>query len=93
MFSEIARFVIEDREHGAASPTLLAYAAADPNANAAAEQLLIHVNTANHRLSRIAAKIGCDLHRLRRHRLDARVTIRPVERQLAYLSEADHDDH
>jgi sugar diacid utilization regulator len=43
---------------------LLAYAAADLNAKAAAEQLLIHVNTAHYRLGRIAEKTGCDLRRL-----------------------------
>jgi alcohol dehydrogenase len=36
---------------------LLAYAAADLNAKAAAEQLLIHVNTAHHRLSRIRDRL------------------------------------
>jgi hypothetical protein len=62
---EIERFVIEDREHGGAlTRTLLAYAAADLNAKAAAEELLIHVNTAHHRLGRIAEKTGCDLRRL-----------------------------
>ena len=29
-----------------------------------AEELLIHVNTAHHRLSRIAEKTACDLRRL-----------------------------
>lgn len=43
---------------------MLAYAAADLNAKAAAEELLIHVNTAHHRLGRIAEKTGCDLRRL-----------------------------
>jgi sugar diacid utilization regulator len=62
---EIERFVIEDREHGGAlTRTLLAYAATDLNAKAAAEELLIHVNTAHHRLGRIAEKTGCDLRRL-----------------------------
>jgi sugar diacid utilization regulator len=62
---EIERFVVEDREHGGAlTRTLLAYAAADLNAKAAAEELLIHVNTAHHRLGRIAEKTGCDLRRL-----------------------------
>jgi sugar diacid utilization regulator len=62
---EIERFVTEDREHGGAlTRTLLAYAAADLNAKAAAEALLIHVNTAHHRLGRIAEKTGCDLRRL-----------------------------
>jgi sugar diacid utilization regulator len=62
---EIERFVAEDRERGGAlTRTLLAYAAADLNAKAAAEELLIHVNTAHHRLGRIAEKTGCDLRRL-----------------------------
>jgi hypothetical protein len=62
---EIERFVVEDREQGGIlTRTLLAYAAADLNAKAAAEQLLIHVNTAHYRLGRIAEKTGCDLRRL-----------------------------
>jgi sugar diacid utilization regulator len=62
---EIERFVAEDRERGSQLiRTLLAYAAADLNAKAAAEELLIHVNTAHHRLGRIAEKTGCDLRRL-----------------------------
>jgi hypothetical protein len=62
---EIERFVAEDREHGGQLiQTLLAYADADLNAKAAAEKLLIHVNTAHYRLGRIAEKTGCDLRRL-----------------------------
>jgi sugar diacid utilization regulator len=62
---EIERFVAEDREHGGAlTRTLLAYADADLNAKAAAEELLIHVNTAHHRLGRIAEKTGRDLRKL-----------------------------
>jgi hypothetical protein len=62
---EIERFFADDREHGGPlTRTLLAYAAADLNAKAAAEQLLIHVNTAHHRLGRIAEKTGRDLRRL-----------------------------
>lgn len=62
---EIERFVVEDREHGGALiRTLLAYAAADLNAKAASEELLVHVNTVHHRLGRIAEKTGCDLRRL-----------------------------
>jgi hypothetical protein len=62
---EIERFVVEDRERGGVLVrTLLAYAAADLNAKAAAEELLIHVNTAHHRLGRIAEKTACDLRRL-----------------------------
>jgi hypothetical protein len=62
---EVERFVAEDREHGGSlTRTLLAYAAADLNAKAAAEALLIHVNTAHYRLARIAETTGCDLRRL-----------------------------
>jgi hypothetical protein len=62
---EIERFVAEDRAHGGQLiETLLAYADADLNAKAAAERLLIHVNTAHYRLGRIAEKTGCDLRRL-----------------------------
>jgi PucR C-terminal helix-turn-helix domain/GGDEF-like domain len=62
---EIVRFVQEDRAHGGAlTRTLEAYAAADLNAKAAAEELLIHVNTAHHRLGRIEEKTGRDLRRL-----------------------------
>ena len=62
---EIERFVAEDREQGGQlTRTLLAYAEADLNAKAAAEALLIHVNTAHYRLARIAEKTGCDLRRL-----------------------------
>jgi hypothetical protein len=62
---EIERFVEEDRAHGGQLiETLLAYVEADLNAKAAAEKLLIHVNTAHYRLGRIAEKTGCDLRRL-----------------------------
>jgi sugar diacid utilization regulator len=62
---EIERFVVEDRAHGGQLiATLLAYAECDLNAKAAAERLLIHVNTAHYRLARIAEKTGCDLRRL-----------------------------
>ena len=62
---EIERFVAEDREHGGQLiDTLLAYAESDLNAKAAAERLLIHVNTAHYRLGRIEEKTGCDLRRL-----------------------------
>jgi sugar diacid utilization regulator len=62
---QIERFVVEDREQGGIlTRTLLAYAAADLNAKAAAQELLIHVNTAHYRLSRIAERTGCDLRRL-----------------------------
>jgi PucR C-terminal helix-turn-helix domain/GGDEF-like domain len=62
---EIERFVAEDHEQGGPlTRTLLAYAEADLNAKAAAEALLIHVNTAHYRLARIGAKTGRDLRRL-----------------------------
>ncbi len=62
---EVERFVAEDAEQGGPlTRTLLAYAEADLNAKAAAEALLIHVNTAHYRLARIAEKTGCDLRRL-----------------------------
>jgi hypothetical protein len=62
---EIDRFVVEDRARGGTLiRTLIAYADADLNAKAAAEALLIHVNTAHHRLGRIAERTGCDLRRL-----------------------------
>jgi hypothetical protein len=61
----IAEFVRDDRAHGGPlTRTLLAYAAADLNAKAAAEELLIHVNTAHHRLGRIEEKTGRDLRKL-----------------------------
>ena len=61
----IERFVAEDRAHGGSLiRTLVAYADADLNAKAAAEALLIHVNTAHHRLGRIADRTGRDLRRL-----------------------------
>jgi hypothetical protein len=62
---EIERFVVEDRARGGTLiRTLIAYVDADLNAKAAAEALLIHVNTAHHRLGRIAERTGCDLRRL-----------------------------
>ena len=62
---QIVRFVADDRAHGGQLiDTLLAYAESDLNAKAAAERLLIHVNTAHYRLGRIAARTGCDLRRL-----------------------------
>jgi len=62
---DIARFVAEDRAHGGMLiRTLVAYAEADLNAKAASEALLIHVNTAHHRLGRIAERTGRDLRRL-----------------------------
>lgn len=62
---EIEGFVAEDREQGGQlTDTLLAYAECDLNAKAAAQRLLIHVNTAHYRLGRIEEKTGCDLRRL-----------------------------
>jgi sugar diacid utilization regulator len=62
---EIERFVAEDRAHGGQLiATLLAYAACDLNAKAAAERLLIHANTAHYRIARIEERTGCDLRRL-----------------------------
>ncbi|MDQ4110307.1 MAG: helix-turn-helix domain-containing protein [Actinomycetota bacterium] len=43
--------------------TMLAYVACDLNAKLAAERLHVHVNTAYHRLERIAERTGCDLRR------------------------------
>jgi hypothetical protein len=61
----IAEFVRDDRAHGGAlTRTLLAYAEADLNAKATAEELLIHVNTAHHRLGRIEERTGRDLRKL-----------------------------
>jgi hypothetical protein len=61
----LERFVEEDRARGGSLlRTLVAYADADLNAKAAAETLLIHVNTAHHRLGRIAERTGRDLRRL-----------------------------
>ena len=62
---EVERFMTDDREQGCVlTRTLLAYADANLNAKAAADQLFIHVNTAHYRLGRIADKTGCDLRRL-----------------------------
>jgi sugar diacid utilization regulator len=61
----VKRFVEEDLVAGGAlTKTLLAYAEANLNAEAAAQHLYIHVNTAHHRLTRIEAKTGCDLRDL-----------------------------
>ena len=76
----IARFVSEDRAHGGhLIKTLLAYAEADMNAKVAAERLLIHVNTAHHRLGRIFEKTGCDLRRLA-DVIDLLIAVRMVDR-------------
>jgi sugar diacid utilization regulator len=78
--ARITRFVSEDRAHGGhLVRTLLAYADADMNAKAAAERLLIHVNTAHHRLGRIAEKTGCDLRRLA-DVIDLLIAVRMVDR-------------
>ena len=61
----LAEFVREDREKGGMLVgTLEAYVAADLNVKAAAEALLVHVNTAHHRLGRIEEKTGRDLRHL-----------------------------
>jgi hypothetical protein len=61
----IRRFVEEDTAAGGAlTRTVLEYAAADLNVKIAAQRLYIHVNTAHHRLARIAEKTGCDMRRL-----------------------------
>jgi hypothetical protein len=61
----IAEFVRSDRAKGGMLiKTLEAYVAADLNVKAAAEELLIHVNTAHHRLGRIEEKTGRDLRRV-----------------------------
>jgi sugar diacid utilization regulator len=78
--ARIARFVSEDRAHGGhLINTLLAYAEADMNAKVAAERLLIHANTAHHRLGRIAEKTGCDLRRLA-DVIDLLIAVRLVDR-------------
>jgi sugar diacid utilization regulator len=62
---DIASFVSEDLSSGGVlTATLLEYAAADLNAKVAAERLYIHVNTAYHRLGRIAERTGRDLRSL-----------------------------
>ena len=62
----IARVRREDRAHGGHADRARCWPtpAADLNAKAAAEALLIHVNTAHHRLGRIEEKTGRDLRRL-----------------------------
>jgi PucR C-terminal helix-turn-helix domain/GGDEF-like domain len=61
----IAAFVREDRERGGMLiDTLEAYVAADLNVKAAAEALVIHVNTAHHRLARIEERTGRNLRRV-----------------------------
>ncbi|MBV9802207.1 MAG: helix-turn-helix domain-containing protein, partial [Solirubrobacterales bacterium] len=47
---------------------------------AAAETLLIHVNTAHYRLARIAEKTGCDLRRLS-DVLDLLIAVKLTEHQ------------
>jgi len=76
----IERFVAEDRAAGGSLiRTLVAYADADLNAKAAAEALLIHVNTAHHRLGRIAERTGRDLRHLA-DVIDLLIAIRLTER-------------
>ncbi|MDA0161699.1 helix-turn-helix domain-containing protein [Solirubrobacter ginsenosidimutans] len=63
----LAEFVREDRAKGGMLiKTLEAYVAADLNVKATAEALLVHVNTAHHRLGRIEEKTRRDL----RHVMD-----------------------
>jgi hypothetical protein len=62
---ELASFVETDlAEGGVLTTTFLEYAAVNLNAKAAAEHLGIHVNTAHHRLARIAERTGLDLKSL-----------------------------
>jgi sugar diacid utilization regulator len=62
---EIEQFIAEDRECGGTlARTVLSYAESDLNAKVAAEALFIHVNTAHHRLARIAERTGRDLRKL-----------------------------
>ncbi|HEY5858472.1 MAG TPA: helix-turn-helix domain-containing protein [Aldersonia sp.] len=59
---ELRQFVEEDLTRGGALiATFLEYVASDLNAKVAAERLHMHVNTAYHRLDRIAERTGCDL--------------------------------
>ena len=61
----VERFVAEDRARGGTLiRTLVAYADADLDAKAAPRRFVIHVNTAHHRLGRIAERTGRDLRRL-----------------------------
>jgi hypothetical protein len=63
--AETQAFVADDLAGGGAlTDTVLAYAAADLNAKAAAEQLFVHVNTAHYRLARVAEKTGRDMRSL-----------------------------
>ena len=61
----LAEFVREDRAKGGMLiKTLEAYVAADLNVKAASETMLVHVNTAHHRLGRIEERTGRDLRRV-----------------------------
>jgi sugar diacid utilization regulator len=61
----IREFVAEDlARDGVLTETVLAYADSDLSAKAAAERLVIHVNTAHYRLARVAEKTGCDMRSL-----------------------------
>jgi DNA-binding PucR family transcriptional regulator len=61
----IRTFASDDSSNGGVfAETLRAYVAADLNAKAAAERLMIHVNTVHYRLGRIAEKTNCDLRKL-----------------------------
>ncbi len=59
---ELRGFVEDDLARGRPlADTLIAYAANDLNAKAAAEALHVHANTAYYRLQRIADRTGCDV--------------------------------
>lgn len=59
---ELREFVEDDLARGRSlAMTLIAYAANDLNAKAAADDLHIHANTAYYRLQRIADRTGCDV--------------------------------
>ena len=60
----LARFVADDAEHGGTLvATLRAYVAAGLNVKQAAEDLHVHVNTAQYRLAKIAERTSTDLRR------------------------------
>ena len=61
MITDVFNRLVESCHAKCISPR---YAEADLNAKAASEALLIHVNTAHHRLGRIAERTGRDLRRL-----------------------------
>jgi hypothetical protein len=62
--AKVAEFVADDAAHGGALvATLRAYVAAGMNVKQAAEELHVHVNTAQYRLHKIAERTGTDLRR------------------------------